>query len=253
MQVGSAYAGIFSSTLQHIQSCLDSIQYESAKVGFVTFNHSATFYSVPDDLSQENVKRTVCIDAENPFCVLSEGDLYLSIKEDRDKIDFLINHLQQISEAVLAVQNPKKPALPVSLDIVIASVTESMAQSGGKVLLFGVTIPSAGKSVLKQSVADDGKKGKNKFESTVVLADLGRVLHPPCTPVQAEPSLLRPVVVRQDAPRRADSSVAVAADGRHFQLLPRVLRLRVETVQAAILRRSSTRSIAVSPDTPSTK
>ena len=170
-QVAGSHSGVFHSSLQHIQNCLDSIQYESAKVGFVTFNHSATFYSVPDDLSQENVKRTVCVDAENPFCVMSEGDLYLSIKEERDKIDFLINHLQQISEAVGLAQNPKKPALPLTLDIVIASAAESMQHSGGKVLLFGVTMPAGGKSALKQSATDDGKKGKNKFESTVAAAD----------------------------------------------------------------------------------
>jgi hypothetical protein len=83
--------------LQHIQGNLDSINYD-AKVGIITFNTSVTYYSIPEDLSEENIKRVSCIDTENPFCALSEGDLYLSLAEEREKIDFLINHLIQQAE-----------------------------------------------------------------------------------------------------------------------------------------------------------
>jgi len=145
-------------TLQHIQGNLDSINYD-AKVGIITFNTSVTYYSIPEDLSEENIKRVSCIDTENPFCALSEGDLYLSLAEEREKIDFLINHLIQQAEKMSSAK-----AQPTNMEIVIESILQSMQYSGGKAIIMGISQPQDPKCMTKVTENDDGKQTKvNKY------------------------------------------------------------------------------------------
>ena len=170
MTHASVSTGIFDTILTHVQSCIDSIQYD-AKIGIVTYNHTLTFYTVPDDLQDENVKRTVSMDSENPFCALSEGDLYISISQERDKIDYLVNHLHKLGEALLSNHSTKTTPPPINIDHVIATASQSMEQTGGKVLIFGSSPPFDGKGVLKISDIDDGKKGKLRYSQSVGYVD----------------------------------------------------------------------------------
>lgn len=143
--------------MHHIQNTLDSIPYD-ANLGIVTFNHSMTYYAIPDDLSNENVKRISCVDFESPFCALSQGELYINVAKSREKLDFLINHL---TEAAKNFDTSK--AANINLDILFESIAESMQHTGGKVLIFGCTLPNLGKSATAIIDTDDGKSDKTRF------------------------------------------------------------------------------------------
>lgn len=141
---------------------MDSIPYEG-NIGIVTFNHGLTYYSIPEDLTDENIKRTTCIDFESPFCALSQGELYLSVKDARNKIDFLINHLTTLAQSY----DTSKPA-STNLDILYESISQSMEHTGGKVLIFGASQPTLGKSATaKLQVTDDGKVSKTFYNLKV--------------------------------------------------------------------------------------
>jgi hypothetical protein len=135
---------------------LDSIPYD-ANIGIVTFNHGVTFYSIPDDLSTENIKRITCLDQQDPFCALGDEELFINITKSREKIDFLLSHLTEIGE-----NYAQKGTTPLHFDIVLETISQGMA-TGGKVLLFASTQPSPGRSALSGLPLDDGKSEKTRY------------------------------------------------------------------------------------------
>jgi hypothetical protein len=155
--------------IQNIQACLDSIPYE-ANIGIVTFNHGVTFYSIPDDLTTENIKRISCLDQEAPFCALGDEELFISVSKDREKIDFLLNHLLELGEGY-----SQKGSVPVQFDIVLETISQGMA-NGGKVLLFAGTQPTTGRSTLAATSLDDGKGDKTRYFPKVGLLDQNEYL-----------------------------------------------------------------------------
>jgi hypothetical protein len=129
----------------------------------VTFNHGLTFYSIPDDLTTENVKRISCVDYEAPFCALGDEELFLSTTQSREKVDFLLNHLLELSTSYTTTSN-----FPVQFDIVLETISQGMA-NGGKVLLFSTSQPAQGRSAVKPAEQDDGKSDKTKFFPKVIF------------------------------------------------------------------------------------
>lgn len=136
----------------------------------MTFNHGLTFYSIPDDLTSENVKRTFCLDHEAPFCALGDEELFISVTQAREKLDFLLTHLLEMANSY-----SQTATLPVNYDIVFETVSQAMA-NGGKVLLFAAATPSTGKSTLAMTTPDDGKSDKTRYFPKVVLDSTERIL-----------------------------------------------------------------------------
>jgi hypothetical protein len=136
MSSKSILSNIFSQVLTSIQSTIDSVQYD-LRIGIVTFDTSATFYSVPDNES-EQVTLVRTVDADDTFVALGTDDLLFSINDEvqRRKLDRLIETLFTINEQQFQLFSEQKYSSKPVFGSMIKLISDMFDGIGGRALVF---------------------------------------------------------------------------------------------------------------------
>lgn len=146
---------MFDTVIDYIKSNIDSIHY-NANIGVVVYNTNVKFLSIPDNLEPNNVKLITCADMNDSFCALSEGELFLNLEKEREKIDLLLDKVKELKDTL--DEEASYMSIVGNTTPILRTINDSMRKTGGKALLFCADIPIGGEGALQRTKLDEGKK-----------------------------------------------------------------------------------------------
>ena len=160
----SYLSGILHQIFSSLQSLLDYLPSpELTKICIMTYDTGINFFKVPDDLTKEiSIINIPDIDASClPF---PKNYLFLSLQEERDKINYLIERILKYYESSERMQ---KGVHSTCFGAALDDACDLLLQDGGRVLAFTTQAPIAGIGKIKRR--DDLKlMGTDKERSLYV-------------------------------------------------------------------------------------
>lgn len=154
---------IYSMILSHIESNIDSIDYP-ARVGILVYSQSAKFFSFVGKGKNVELKVTEIVDINDPFCALNEGELFMSIADERDKISKVFEALYSLEQSFPTSLGADFEA---NIGVALRIVLDSMKIIGGRAMVFGTTIPQSGQFGVPSTVNYDDGASKDKYSVNV--------------------------------------------------------------------------------------
>lgn len=133
MSAHSLSNGSFFHVLSSISNLLEYLEAD-VNVGFVAYDSLVTFFSVDDEDNEVCLSR--CIDPENPISPLGFVDLFLNVKSARDKIDVLIQYLQDLGEKQYSEHHLELKNSCHDLNMLGKTLTDVFANRGGRAIIF---------------------------------------------------------------------------------------------------------------------
>ena len=128
--------GLPSYVINSIQTNLESVHnFENSYIGFALYDHKNIYYFYAE---KEEVGMTIMGDIVDPFCPLSLKKLYLKISEDGEKIEKLIEKINNFIEDKNKNTQINKIKRQVSTitGAAIKSGVESLLENGGRLMVF---------------------------------------------------------------------------------------------------------------------
>ena len=128
--------GLPSYVINSIQTNLESIHnLENSYIGFALYDHKNIYYFYAE---KEEVGMIIMGDIVDPFCPISLKKLYLKITEDSEKIEKLIEKINNFIEDKNKNANSNKPKRQISTitGAAIKSGMESLLENGGRLMIF---------------------------------------------------------------------------------------------------------------------
>lgn len=145
--------GIFQVALQTLQKMVEYDMLAGAhatQLAIITFDQGVTMYSLPSDLAKEiNILRLG--DLDDPCCALSHSQMFINVREEKDKLSFLVEKLMKMSEAVNQqyieiVQSGQTSRLVQNnaMGSALLNSVHAITPHNGRVLLFSSQTPNQG-------------------------------------------------------------------------------------------------------------
>ncbi len=128
--------GLPSYVINSVQSNLDSIHnLENSYIAFALYDNKNIYYFY---VEKDDIRLTIMGDINDPFCPISLKKLYLKVNDDREKIDKLIEKLNNFIEEKNQniQQNRIKKQMSTITGVAIKSGVESLLENGGRLIIF---------------------------------------------------------------------------------------------------------------------
>ena len=125
-----------SYIINSIQTNLEFIHNaENSYIGFALYDQKNIYYFY---VEKDDVRLTIMGDIVDPFCPISMKKLYLKISDDKDKIEKLIEKINNfIEEKYINIQNLNKlKQMSTITGAAIKSGVDSLLENGGRVMIF---------------------------------------------------------------------------------------------------------------------
>jgi Sec23/Sec24 trunk domain len=113
--------------------------------------------TVVDVVSQE-VKIVTCADLDDAFSALSTGELFISLNNEKDKLDIIVSKLYEVGNLFYDEIVSKNPA--PNTTIALNTILDAMKETGGKAVIFCTDFPIGGIGALSKVGPDDGKSNQ---------------------------------------------------------------------------------------------
>ena len=128
--------GLPSYVINSVQTNLDSIHnLENSYIAFGLYDHKNIYFFY---VEKDDVRLTIMGDMKDPFCPISLKKLYLKVSDDREKIDKLIEKLNNFIEEKNqnSQKNRGKREMSTITGAAIKSGVESLLENGGRLMVF---------------------------------------------------------------------------------------------------------------------
>ncbi|KRX02234.1 Zinc finger, Sec23/Sec24-type [Pseudocohnilembus persalinus] len=146
MSPAALQSGVYTQALNSLQASLDYMPApEFTNIAIMTYDRFLNFYQIPKTLDQE-LGLIIVSDLDDPYCPLSKQSIYMNVQNDKDKINYLIESLLKNGENMQQQyeQNNKSYIQCPSVGSIVKSVSESMNDSTGRIIVFSSQFPQNG-------------------------------------------------------------------------------------------------------------
>ena len=125
-----------SYVINSIKTNLDSFHnMENSYIGFSLYDSKNIYYFY---VEKDDVRLTIMGDINDPFCPISLKKLYLRINENKEKIELLLEKINNFIDEKNQTFQENKRIKPVSTitGVAIKSGVESLLENGGRLMIF---------------------------------------------------------------------------------------------------------------------
>ena len=125
-----------SYVINSIKTNLDSFHnMENSYIGFSLYDSKNIYYFY---VEKDDVRLTIMGDINDPFCPISLKKLYLRINESKEKIELLLEKINNFIDEKNQTFQENKRIKPVSTitGVAIKSGVESLLENGGRLMIF---------------------------------------------------------------------------------------------------------------------
>jgi len=161
----SYLSGILHQVFSSLQSLLDYIPSpELTKICIMTYDTGVNFFKVPDDLTKE-ISIINVPDIETSCLPYPKSYFFLSLQDERDKINYLIERIIKYYESS---EKMHKGVHGTCFGAALIDACDMLLQDGGRVLMFTTQAPVAGVGKIKRR--DDYKLSGTDKEKTLYVS-----------------------------------------------------------------------------------
>ena len=168
----SYLSGVFHQFFSSLQSLLDFIPSpELTKICIVTYDTGVNFFKAPDDLNKEMT--IINVPDVNASCLpFPKNYLFLSLQDERDKINYLVERIVKHYETSEKIQ---KGLYGTCFGAALVDACELLIKDGGRVLAFTTQAPVDGIGKIKKR--DDYKLYGTDKEKTLFVSQSDEYLN----------------------------------------------------------------------------
>lgn len=131
--------GCFNTAIYAIKSSLDSIPNpENTHICILTIDQTVQAYQIPN--LESDPKVVILCDETTAFIPVPSSTLLLNLVDDREKLDYLLEKIQDLHN----IENNKGLPAEFNLSIALETATELLLETGGRILAFFSRIDNKG-------------------------------------------------------------------------------------------------------------
>lgn len=136
MSAQSLANGSFQHILSSVTSLLDYLEAD-VSIGFVLFDSLVTFFSVDEEDGEIMISR--CVDPLHPICTLGFDEMFLNVKTARDKIDKLVDYLNQLGTKSYTQNHLELKSQIHNIETLGKTLLDVFSSRGGRAVVFAST------------------------------------------------------------------------------------------------------------------